>query len=358
MVKKLPDAEFAQKKLKDIIRETTFQPIDFSLGSIVEMIHGDQIMLNPDFQRRERWDPKKKSRLIESFLLNIPIPPIFIISQEKLGAYYVIDGQQRLRAVQEFFDNKYPLTSLEKWPELNRLYYRDLQKIGLANVLSQRPLRTFELRSSNLDAIYDVFSRLNTGGITLNSQEIRNSTFAKYPFNRLIKRLGDDKIFWSLIGIKNEKDIRYKKMTNCELVLRYFAVRGEGYRNFRHLNDPFLNDAMKEKMIISTVDEIQLELEFKNTMGSIKNALGKLAFKNPSHPQSFMATLYDATVHAFDNMNPEKAKQLSSHFMQIYRKLWQDPAFLELFGRGTNTPVKMKARIERLDQMVKEAIGQ
>lgn len=351
----LPDPGQSLAGLRKFIKENQFQPVDFGLDTLVDMLRKGFIEVNPEFQRRHRWDQKKNSRLIESFLLSMPVPPIYIINREGSDKFDVIDGQQRLNAIRDFYDGKFRLRYLNRWQEMNGLNYRDLQAIGLASHLGIRPLRTFELRSSDPDVVYDVFSRLNTGGVELNDQELRNCTYARYEFNNLIKELGENETFWKLIGIKNHKDKKWKKMDNCKLVLRYFAVRGEGYLRFAHHIDPFLNDEMKERRLLTADGIAAFRRDFIRTVESVNLALGKIAFRNPSRPRSFMASLYDATMHAFDDMDPKDATRHREKLVSEYKGLWEDPDFIELFSKGTNTREKLAARIRYLDEMVARA---
>ena len=89
--------------------------------------------LQPFYQRRSRWDKQKQSRLIESFIVNIPIPPI-ILYEQNYNSYEVIDGQQRITAIRDFYENKLKLTGLEFWSELNGLTYEELNEVIQAGI--------------------------------------------------------------------------------------------------------------------------------------------------------------------------------------------------------------------------------
>ena len=139
------------------------------------MILDKDINLSPDFQRNVVWDSKRKSRLIESILLRIPIP-VFYFSQGKNGKLSVVDGLQRLTAIKSFMDNELKLSELEYLTELNGLTYADLQK------KYDLYWRRFKLTKLSANIIqpgsptkvrYDIFRRLNTGGRPLNNQELR-----------------------------------------------------------------------------------------------------------------------------------------------------------------------------------------
>ena len=352
--------EEIKKTFRDTSAKLTFQPVDFSLNSIVNMMNNDKIILNPDYQRRHRWKKKQNSLLIESFLLGIPVPPIFLIQDlEELGILSVIDGQQRLRAIQDYFNNKYGLGTLNTLEKLKNKRYNQLKRIGLSDILDSIPLRTFILKCSDPNLVYDIFSRLNTGGVNLSFQEVRNATYARSELNKLIKELGDNKTFLELIGVKSEKENRYKTMENCELVLRYFAIRKEGFKKFRHSKDKFLNNYMNEHLEIREDKIDELEQFFKNTMDSIKIGLENFAFRkiDDGKPRpAFSPSAYDCIIHAFDNMDQNLARSKREEIKNAYELVWKNEEFLSLTQKGTNTLPNLSRRIQIMDDAISKAI--
>src|SRR5690606_34386216 len=121
---RMTDEEINQKYIKGEVRIVTEQA-RYPLPSIVTMLKSDDYSLNPEFQRRHRWSIEQKSRLIESFIMNVPIPPIFLY-EDRYSHYEVMDGLQRLTAINEFYLNKFSLKGLEQWPELNGKTYDTL----------------------------------------------------------------------------------------------------------------------------------------------------------------------------------------------------------------------------------------
>jgi len=142
--------------------------------SIFELYHWyktNRLNLTPDFQRMQVWDNKKSSRLIESVLLEVPIPLIYL-NQENNGDYSVIDGQQRLTAFFDFIDSKFKLTGLTILSDLNGKTFRDLsdelqKKIEDTTI----PIITIS-NDSDPNVKFDIFERLNTGSVQLNAQEL------------------------------------------------------------------------------------------------------------------------------------------------------------------------------------------
>ena len=94
----------------------------YPLTAISSMVHSDSYKLDPEYQRRHRWNNKRRSVLIESLIMNVPLPPIFLYEYE-YSSYEVMDGLQRLTAIASFYDDEFPLEGLTKWPELNGKKY-------------------------------------------------------------------------------------------------------------------------------------------------------------------------------------------------------------------------------------------
>ncbi len=185
-------------------KELVTSVVDYNLNTLSELIQSKTIDLSPRYQRRFRWDESRQSKLIESFLMNVPVPPIFL-NEDRYGKYSVIDGKQRLSAIHEFMRGRLRLRDLEVFHDINGMSFDNLPA-DLQSVVRLRPtLRAvIVLRQSDDDIKFEVFQRLNTGGVRLNPQEIRNSTYPG-PLNDLILDLSESEEFHSLLGIKNKQ---------------------------------------------------------------------------------------------------------------------------------------------------------
>lgn len=230
--------KYAETQLR-IVRTT----MDFSLHTLRQVLgEKDYINIAPTYQRRHRWDTTKRSQLIESFLMNIPIPPIFLF-ENQYNQYEVMDGRQRLETIRGYLSNLFPLRNLDFWKEVEGRRFSELpltiQRGLLRRTLSAIVLlaETTQPEDAEIDVRMVLFKRLNTGGIQLNPQELRN---ALYPsmFNQMLIDTARTELFCQVWGIpartagEDEQPARqllrntlYKTMADCELVLRFFAIR-------------------------------------------------------------------------------------------------------------------------------------
>lgn len=195
------------------------EPKNFPLKQIYDMIKSGDLQLNPDFQRNLVWDNFRKSRLIESILLRIPLP-MFYFSQDDEGVLFVVDGLQRLNAIKEFMDNKLVLKNLEYLDQYEGKTYNDK-----GNAIDDKHRRWFNMTQIVVNVIdpqsptrvkYDIFRRLNTGGRPLNAQELRNCL----SYNGLRKTL---RKMASLTSFKQATggSISDVRMETQELALRF-----------------------------------------------------------------------------------------------------------------------------------------
>ena len=209
---------------------------DRSLAEFNRWFEKGRLNVDPEWQRKYVWDNKRASKLIESFLIDLPVPVIYLSMNDE-GTYEVIDGLQRLTSVFNFFGNKFKLQSLELLPELNGKFFKELDT-EIQSKLEDTTLRTFELsQTSPKDLMFLIFERLNTGGMRLNDMEIRNCLY-RGKLNDLIKQLSE---FEDLKKSINQKGIE-KRMTDRLLILRFLAFYQLHYTKARKGLKSFLNE--------------------------------------------------------------------------------------------------------------------
>jgi len=315
------DAEIEQLYSNSSFR-VIYQSNNFFLPQIRTLIEGREIInLRPEYQRRLRWSDKQKSLLIESLLLNVPIPPVFLYESE-LARYEVMDGQQRLSTVSEYLSNEFPLTGLENLGFLRGKRYRELPpriRRGLDRASISAIVLLHESQSQQGDASAVrryVFQRLNTGGKALNAQEIRNS-FYSGPFNDLIIRLARIPEFCDAFGIPRytetdeseyyenpdrKRNMLYKRMDDCQLVLRFFAFKDPS--QIRGSVRSMLDQAMVRHGADSAQDLEALRSQFQSALAAATAIFDDEIFTLPPNSKGVRRTsaaLYDAVMVALAN---------------------------------------------------------
>lgn len=301
------------EKLQIVAKERTVktQNIEYDLETLVKKIKKGIIKLNPDYQRNHRWNDSESSRLMESLILNIPIPTVYLSQDvdvdeevdDDVARYSVIDGQQRLTAIYGFMTNAYKLEGLEVLELLNGSYYKDLPPF-LIRRLEERTIKCLRIDSTvDPQVKFDIFERLNSGAVQLESQELRNAIY-RGKFNDIIKELAKNEDFRKLLGIdlKNpEENNKVKKMQDVEYVLRFYSyIDGEGENMKKSFKD-FLSEQMDKYNKFDSNDLERLKKHFEKVMSFIIIQLGTDAFakykveneklKLQSH---FNAAVYDA----------------------------------------------------------------
>ena len=228
------------------VRNLTTQAYDKSVSDIVRMITDKDLVLDPDYQRNYIWDNKKASKLIESIILNVPIPVVYV-SEDQDSTWSVIDGLQRLNSLKRFFDGKYKLSGLEVLYELNKCDIKTLPVKAL-RMLKNGLLRIVMVTAdSNNDIKYDIFMRLNTGAVHLNEQELRNCLY-RGRMNSFIQEESKNPQWLAMLGLEEP----HKRMTDRELLLRFLALSVYWDRGLNQVTGykgnmkSFLNAFMKE----------------------------------------------------------------------------------------------------------------
>jgi len=339
----------------------------------IESLYGKykrgKLILQPDFQRHFVWDQKKSSRLIESALLDIPIPIIYL-SEEKDGKEYVIDGQQRLTAFFSFIDGNFPdgkefkLSGLKVFTELNRKSFKEMDE-ELQDKIRYYKIRTITFkRESDPDLKFEIFERLNTGAISLNDQELRNCIY-RGPYNELLKELSRDPDFMYLLGLKAPD----KRMKDIELVLRFAAFYHFSYLNYKPPMRKFLNKDMERYQFISNNDATELRNAFKNAVIIIRSLLDKHAFKRfyrgneKDHngywePKKFNASLYDILMYSFSREDKHIIYQhLDSIREALIYLMTSDQEFIDSIELSTSSVQAVTKRFDKWRLTLQSIIG-
>lgn len=261
------------------VRKITTQAYDKSVADIVRMIDDKDIRLDPDYQRNYVWDNKKASMLIESIILNVPIPVIYV-SQEEDDSWSVIDGLQRLYSLKRFFDGKFKLSGLEILSDLNKSDINTLNPKAL-RILKNGLLRVIMItHDSNEEIKYDVFMRLNTGSVHLTEQELRNCLY-RGSLNRFLKEVVQNGTWLKLMGLREP----HVRMADRETALRFLAIwkswdsQTETLKGYKGRMKSFLNTFMSEHKDIKSLESGEWKQVFEDTVNKVYQVYGENAFK-------------------------------------------------------------------------------
>ena len=383
-VKKLSDNEINEKYeqgerriLLEINRE--------KLPSFADSLKKPNYMeTRPFYQRRDRWDAQKQSRLIESFLMNIPVPPL-ILYETSYNSYEVMDGQQRITAIENFYNNKLQLTGLEIWPELEGRTYKSLPA-KIKDGINRRAISTIVVITESLSDPEEslslkqlVFERLNTGGVSLSRQEIRNCLYSG-KFNELLLKLSENTIFakaWD-IPIYNQEKLKengfYQKMEDVELILRFFALRDiDQYTG--NLSKYLDNYMMKKSLNFSDENIQEFEQVFNQTIELVSNIYQDQLFKpfdskTKTHKSKAYKVYYDAVMISFSNHLSDYQELITrksaiidetiSLFTQDSQGITHQDKKLKkgLFTGEGDTKDDFKARIQIFDSLIQRVLKQ
>ena len=370
---KLTDEEIDLKyttKEERIVTESNRE----KLPNFVEALKRPNYMnVRPFYQRRRRWDTERQSRLIESFIINIPVPPLFLY-ETQFNTYEVMDGQQRITAIKAFYDNQLTLEGLERWPELNGMTYLKLPpkiKAGIDRRSISYVVLLTESAATDEDAVLLkqlVFERLNTGGIRLSNQEVRNCLYQS-RFNNLLIELARNHIFrkaWGLPAfvereLTNPTDSLiennfYSRMQDVEVVLRFFALRHAEY--YQRGMQGFLDLYMVRAIEFTEEDITVLRNLFNDSFAMVGEIFGDILFR-PFDPKKNEWTkqpqvaFADAVIVAASRHLADKAKlilqkdKITTETKSLFQK-YEEGTFT---GRG-NTKRDVQDRINLFDSML------
>lgn len=340
--------DFWEKKQRELVTSV----VDYNLSTLADLVTQESIDLSPRYQRRNRWDKTRQSKLIESFLMNVPVPPIFLNEdRERYGHYSIIDGKQRLTAIHEFFRGRLELQKLEVFSDANGLTI-DTMPRGLQSVLKTRPTMraVIILRQSDEDVKFEVFQRLNTGGVKLNPQEIRNSAYPG-PLNELILDLSENPKFHRLLHItRKDRSALYEEMRDAEFVLRYFAFK-DSWKTFKSGMKRQLDQYMADNQYADEGTLGRLKEDFLSTIDTVAECFDDHAFQRylpetDKWKRQVLAALFDAQMFGARGLSIERVSGKQEAILDAQKQLFRDDEFRRSIDSATNTPAYFRSRIE------------
>ena len=323
-------------------------PADYTLEVLHQKWKAGDIQI-PDFQRGFVWKQTQASKLIESFLVGLPVPAVFLYSERSSQKYLVIDGQQRLKSIFHYLDGYFgeekqgmrrvfTLKGLNKGSRFNEEKFENLREEDQRR-LKNAVLRAFivqQLDPNDDTSMYHIFERLNTGGTLLANQEIRNCVYnGKFvEFLKDANRLPD----WRAILGRKEPDNRRR---DIELLVRFFAMKDMSA--YRKPMKEFLSKFMRQnKDAADTALENSRDV-FERTCGSVIKTLGD----RPFHIRSGLnPAVLDAVMVAF----AEHLDEIPNDISERYRNLIESGEFDQDTRRRTTDVERVRARFRQASQ--------
>lgn len=321
--------------------------LDMSFGEIMSMYDREEIIIDPDFQRLFRWDDYQKTRFIESILIGIPIPPIFVAEDEN-GRWELVDGLQRISTIFSFFNILRTMPEKNSWilckgdiaKDLENLACKDLPLKFLLNIKRASCRVEIIKWNSDFDMRYELFNRLNTGGSELTDQEIRNAIFRgiSKDFNTYLRRNAQEKNFLDLV---QPTDRQVEQLYMDELVLRFSSL----YDFTGELSDN-ISQHMTNYMRIAVAnsDKIdELERVFKETI-KVLYPIGKEIFRGSNNV--FSTSLFDCVIIGISKNLKRYSKERTDNIINKINMLKESENFKKASGSASASKSRIAKRIE------------
>lgn len=345
-------------------KEVKTDNLSMSIGEIINLYHEGDIELKPAYQRLFRWDNEHKSKFIESIILGIPLPPIFV-AQLQNAEWSVVDGLQRLSTILQLVGElkneqgelitPLILTSTKKLPSIEGLTWFTLSE-DIKRIIKRSKLNfNIILTENSIQAQYELFQRLNTGGLHLEPQEIRNCLIMMLNED-FYEKLEQIKGYTSFTGSLNIQESKSSIEYHTELILRYFISKFNhiDFRKYK-MSTALLSDFIDEETInLINNPDFNIDNEiiiFKRVFDLMYSRLKENAFRKFNVTKNefegpFNVSSFEAIVSGVA-LNIDKLENLSEEqFINKIQSLYQDEAFINLSTRG-------KKALPRIQGMIK-----
>lgn len=342
-----PSAVEQRTELSDQRRKVDFDTYDVTVDELLRRVTKNRIDIAPVYQRQFRWDAPRQSALIESVLLGIPVPPLFMatnVDENAQNQWEVVDGLQRLLTLVNFAGDlaarksarlsgsSLRLEALDKLKTFKGSSFDDLPA-DIRSALEDRPLKVIVLNDkSDLQVRYDLFERLNTGGVRLSDQEIRDCVY-RGPFLDSLSKLTDSMTFKEVIVLPES---RWKDGTPEDFAIRFFAFL-DRYQTFEHSVKDFLNGFMQAQYK-SAISREQQRIFTKT-----------FEFLSETFPQGIKTRKGQTPVNLFEAVSVGAALALKENLKAplVPNPAWLTSPVLRAMTTGaTNSRVRVAGRIE------------
>lgn len=325
---------------------------DFTVETLVSKLKNNSIYI-PDFQRKYVWSDIQASKLIESLIIQCPIPVIYL-NQEKDETYSVIDGNQRVTSLKRYLSDEFQLKGLTAYSELEGLSFSQLDP-RFQRHINNRTIRCISIsRETHPQVKFDVFERLNSGSVKLNKQELRHGLY----YGVLIKSAKNLVIKTEITKYVLAIDNKNKRMKAEEFILRFWTL-SQNFENYKGSLAASINNYIENNNNSKEIDE--LERVFKETFKLVINSFGDFSFLTIEKDDSgnlrkgkFNAALYDALMVGFYKNHVDKklitSNEKSENIEKLYHLFETDPIFVKHISQATGNKNSIKYRIEAIQK--------
>jgi hypothetical protein len=331
-----------------------------SLDLLMRRMREDEINLSPDFQRHQVWSPEARSRLVESILIRIPLPAFYIDGTND-AQWVVVDGLQRLSTVKLFaVENEMVLGGLEFLTQFNGLRFKELPR-DLRRRFEETQVNVYLIRPGTPENVkFNIFKRINTGGMPLSPQEIRHA-LNQGKAAVMIAELAKSQEFLKATA----HGLRDRRMTDREFVLRFLAFFEAPCPPMLDQDfDFFLHQAMKHLNAVGDPERTRLEQEFLRAMDIAHALFGNDAFRkrlSPGAPRNPLnKALFESWSVALARLNESEVARLierKAALLTSSMALTNNLDFSSAISQGTNSPRKIKLRFEKVKEVIEEVLS-
>jgi len=344
------DYEFEVLNIPPEKRKLITETYDFTVSTIQDYIINEHIVI-PNFQRGYVWNRVQASRLIESLIIQCPIPVVYL-SQNPDETLSVIDGNQRLTSINLFLNNEFPLTGLATYPELEGLTYEELDPRFQRHIINRTIRCIAILKDTHPQIKFDVFERLNTGSVKLNSQELRHGIYTSRLMTK-VEELASKSLFKKLTSTVNDK-----RMKGDEIVLRYFTLL-ERFDDYEKPMSVFLNKYAEDNRNMSENVVNRLAENFTKNLNKCHLLYGDFAFKTFDQTRKRLkanTALFDAQMLSMNTLNPtlNQLENINKAFViEELTGLFDSEDFYSTITKGTTDKRIVKKRVSDYTQFLK-----
>ncbi|WP_318438702.1 DUF262 domain-containing protein [Photobacterium leiognathi] len=335
-------------------------PIDYPFETLLSRINADEpkTILNPDFQRKYKWDKdgwKRSSKFIESCLMRIPLPSCYFAENDS-RKHLVIDGVQRLTTIAKFFNDEFALEGLTTFKELEGKKFSEIGEYQAE--LESTTIRCIVLRKENpKKLIREIFSRLNQGAVKLTDQEIRH---AIYPgkLDELLIELSQHPII-SNFGLTETSTRTKDGREDEEQILRFFAFSEDiNLETYPDALGQFLDNYMEDKIDLEVKEILELKSQFDQAISNCEVVFGKEIFSDPTKERAKQGLVYyDLLMPTVGLLDPQVVANKKEKIKAAYLELFNEPSFGKTLSGGLQKKTSILRRRNLWAPLLENAIS-